>query len=462
MPFKLKQPKLLSRFGSISFKGSNSNSASENSTSVDSIPNQGVGPLTTHDPSTPSLPQDSVHQLSKDPSTNETNRVESLRSSAIATSLVASSSTPAAQDPLMDLSIIPATSDSEIATSHDPRDRVLSSQLLTGDGPRSQSFFAGAHHFQTGDIKLFYAPNATYVSTVNEVSIQHSAVSIERARFDTLPKHPEMSATLAEYIPDSRKPDVEKLCERASRGTELVLCIHGPAGIGKSTLIGHLSDKFRSEDCLAGSVFLGGFPTGTYGPGAIVKMIAYEIGSIHPRAIPKIVEAMDQCHATSLENHLQKYIVEPLQSLNHPQPFIIIIDAMDEWRDHPTFIKALAHLNLQSRVVKFIITDRLNPCASHLPGIERISVYTYALGPISKEVIKAYFHKHLETVPWVDGRRATPVDVEKLTELSGGLPVWASTVIAVLSHRFGESPPHEILEEIVGSRRQTKGSSDNI
>ncbi|KAJ2933217.1 hypothetical protein H1R20_g3933, partial [Candolleomyces eurysporus] len=190
-------------------------------------------------------------------------------------------------------------------------------------------------------------------------------------------------------------------------------------------------------------------------------MIAHEIGSIHPQAIPKIVEAMDRCHATSLENHLQKYILEPLQSLNHSQPFIIIIDAMDEWQDHLAFIKALAHLNSQSRVVKFIITDRLNPCASHLPGIEKISVYTYALGPISNKVIKAYFHKHLETVPWVDERRATPADVEKLTELSGGLPVWASTVIAVLSHRFSELPPHEILEEIVGSRRQV-GSDDGL
>ncbi|KAJ2934657.1 hypothetical protein H1R20_g2438, partial [Candolleomyces eurysporus] len=187
-------------------------------------------------------------------------------------------------------------------------------------------------------------------------------------------------------------------------------------------------------------------------------MTAREIGSIHPRAIPKIVEAIDQCHGTSLENHLHKYILEPLRSLSHPQPLIIIIDAMDEWRDHPTFINALAHLNSQSHVVKFIITDRLNPCASRLPGIEKISIYTYALGPISKEVIKAYFRKHLETVPWVGGRTATPADVEKLTELSGGLPVWASTVIALLSHRFSESPPHEILEEIVGSRRQVGGS----
>jgi hypothetical protein len=167
---------------------------------------------------------------------------------------------------------------------------------------------------------------------------------------------------------------------------------------------------------------------------------------------------MDQCHGTSLENHIQMYIVEPLRSLGHPQPFIIIMDAMDEWRNHPTFLKALAPFNSHGSVLKFILTDRLNPCALHLPGTGKLSIYTYALGPISKEVIKAYFHKHLAMVPWVDGRKAHTPDVEKLTELSGGLPVWASTVIALLSHRFSDSPPHEILAEIVGSRRQLGGS----
>jgi tetratricopeptide (TPR) repeat protein len=36
--------------------------------------------------------------------------------------------------------------------------------------------------------------------------------------------------------------------------------------------------------------------------------------------------------------------------------------------------------------------------------------------------------------------------------------VWAATVITLLSHPFNESPPHEILSEIVGSRRQVGGS----
>lgn len=280
----------------------------------------------------------------------------------------------------------------------------------------------------------------------------------ERARLDSLPKHPDTSGKRVEYLPNSRKPDVDKLCERESSSTDLVLCVHGPAGIGKSTLAGHLSDEFRSAGRLAAFMSMGAFPTETLGPETIIKMIAHEIGSIHPRAIPKIVEAMDQCHGTSLENHLQKYIIEPLQSLNHSRPLIIIIDAMNEWRDHPTFIKALAPFNPRSSVVKFIITDRLNPRASRLPGIDKVSVHTHALGPISREVIKSYFDKYLMAVPWVDGRKASPADAEKLTELSGGLPIWAAIVIALLSHPFNESPPHEIVAEIVGSRRQIGGT----
>ena len=88
---------------------------------------------------------------------------------------------------------------------------------------------------------------------------------------DALPKHPEMSSKRAEYLPDSRKPEVEELCERESSETDLVLCIHGPAGIGKSTLAGHLCDEFRSAGRLAASIFLGALPTDALEPAVVVK-----------------------------------------------------------------------------------------------------------------------------------------------------------------------------------------------
>ncbi|KAJ2936575.1 hypothetical protein H1R20_g528, partial [Candolleomyces eurysporus] len=301
-------------------------------------------------------------------------------------------------------------------------------------------------------------PSATHVNTFNVEGLHYDPLQSDITRLVALPKHPDMNRKRLGHLLYSWKRDVEELCERELSGTELVLCIHGPAGIGKSTLARLLSDEYWSVGRLGASVFMGTFPADTLRPETIIKMMAHEIGSIHPRAIPKIVEAMDQCHGTSLETHLQKYILEPLRALGHPQPLIIVLDAMDEWRDHPAFIRTLALLNSESSVVKFIITSRSNPCTSHLPGIENVSISTYPLGPVSKEVMQAYFHKYLETVPWVDGRKASSVDVEKLTELSRGLFVYASTAIALLSHNSNESPPHKTLAEIVGNRRQVGGS----
>ncbi|KAJ2914752.1 hypothetical protein MD484_g5674, partial [Candolleomyces efflorescens] len=289
-------------------------------------------------------------------------------------------------------------------------------------------------------------------------TLQSIASHVEWVRLDALPNHPDMSGKLAEYLVESRTTDVEYVCDWIENSGELLLCIHGSAGVGKSTLAGHLSKELRVSGRLAGSIFLGTFQTDTSGPETVIKMLAHEIGSIHPQTRPKILDAMQQCHGSSLDTHLQKYILEPLQSLNYPHPLVIIVDALDEWKDHAIFLSSLGYLNCHTSVVKVIGTGRLNPIASYLPGISKVSVRPYLLSPVSIKVIKEYFENHLDSVPWVDGRRAHPPDIDKLAELSGGLPVWAATVIALLSYPFSELPPHQTLAEIVGSRLQVGGS----
>ncbi|KAJ2929555.1 hypothetical protein H1R20_g7539, partial [Candolleomyces eurysporus] len=281
---------------------------------------------------------------------------------------------------------------------------------------------------------------------------QRIGYNVERMRLNELPKQPDLSGQRDRYMPDSRTGDVEKICDWISNSAELVLNVHGPAGVGKSTLARHLSDELLSDDRLGGSLFLGAFPTGTYGPETVIKMLARELGSIHIRAIPKILEAIDECHGAPLKIHLQKYILEPLQSLNHPRPLIIIVDAIDEWRDHPTFIQTLAHLNSSSAVVKFIITSRLDPHASRLP-VDRVSMRAYFLQPVSTGIIEAYFNKRFNDAQWVYGRKPNADEVSRLADLSGGLPVWASTVVSLLLLPFNELLPHETLSEVLTSQR---------
>ncbi|KAJ2930429.1 hypothetical protein H1R20_g6663, partial [Candolleomyces eurysporus] len=260
-------------------------------------------------------------------------------------------------------------------------------------------------------------------SSINlQQDIQRISNNVERVRLNELPKQPDLSGQRDRYMPDSRTGDVEKICDWISTSTELVLNVHGSAGVGKSTLALHLSDELRSVGRLAASIFLGAFPAATSGPETIVKMLAHEIGSIHSRAIPKILEAIDACHGTSLEVHLKKYILQPLQSLDYPRPLIIIVDAIDEWRDHPTFIQTLAHVNSSTAVVKFIITSRLGPHASRLPDVDRVSMRAYFLRPVSTDVIKAYFNKHFRAVRWRNGRKPTAEEVNRLADLSGGSP----------------------------------------
>ncbi|RXW19143.1 hypothetical protein EST38_g6716 [Candolleomyces aberdarensis] len=283
----------------------------------------------------------------------------------------------------------------------------------------------------------------------------------EQWRFNGLPKHPDRSGTRAEYLPNSRRPDVETSSEWVLRSNELVLCVYGPAGVGKSTLAGHLSDELRSAGRLAASVFMATFPPDTPGPETMIKTLAHELGNIHPRAIPKIVEAMNHCHATSLENQLEGYILEPLRSLNHPHSLVIIVDAIDEWRHHGPFTKALVRLNSESAVVKFIMTSRLDPHTSRLPGIEKISVHSYPLRPVPQAVVKAYFDHHFESIDWDHGRKPNERQVDRLAELSGGLLVWGATVCSLLSHKFSGSTPHDILSGIL-AEEQKVGSTGQL
>ncbi|KAJ2918701.1 hypothetical protein MD484_g1686, partial [Candolleomyces efflorescens] len=101
---------------------------------------------------------------------------------------------------------------------------------------------------------------STAVVDIQE-TLQKIANSVESGRLKELPAHPDMSGILAEYLIESRTSDVKEICRWIESSNELFLCIHGSAGVGKSTLAGHLSRELRATGRLAGAVYLGAIPT---------------------------------------------------------------------------------------------------------------------------------------------------------------------------------------------------------
>ncbi|TEB29751.1 hypothetical protein FA13DRAFT_1734539 [Coprinellus micaceus] len=268
--------------------------------------------------------------------------------------------------------------------------------------------------------------------------------------------HPDISGLLSSYLENSRTGDIEYALHWISLSRELVLWIHAPAGMGKSTFARELAEKLRSKGQLAAVLFLS-FAPADWGPETMIRLIAGEIGRIHPRAIPSIADAIENYGGPSLPLDVlfDQYILRPIQSLQLPHPLIILTDAIDEWKMHPTLIKQFATIDSARDLVKFIILGRAVPSERDFPGV---SMSLYPLPPASKEVISRYFHAHFATIDWGKAEKPEERQVSQLAEKANGLFVWAWTVFSTIADDFIDASPKEVLEQTLESRRTTGDS----
>ncbi|TEB29756.1 hypothetical protein FA13DRAFT_625460 [Coprinellus micaceus] len=289
----------------------------------------------------------------------------------------------------------------------------------------------------------------------NQALIQ-TPKSSDRRIIDSLPTHPDVSGLLSSYLEDSRSKDMEYVFNwiRTSRG--LVLWIHAPAGMGKSTFARELAQRLRSGNQLAAALFLS-FAPADWGPETIIRLIAGEIGRTHPQAIPYIADAVENYSgpALPLDVLFDQYIRRPVQSLQLPHPLIILTDAIDEWKMYPTLIKQFATIDSARDLVKFIILSRAVPSERDFPGV---SMSLYPLPLASKEVIFRYFHTHFATIDWGHGEKPEERQLSQLAEKANGLFVWAWIVFSTIADDFIDASPKEVLEQTLESRRTTGDS----
>jgi tetratricopeptide (TPR) repeat protein len=281
---------------------------------------------------------------------------------------------------------------------------------------------------------------------------------------DRLPRHPDLGEEWAEYSQGSRSGDLERIWDWASDPDgELVFWIHSDPKQGKSTLARQLRGELQSKGRLAAAIFLSLLDS--KGLESVLRLIGGEIGRIHRRVAAMVIEAIENCYGAPLGSHIEKIVRDPLLILQPPQPLIILIDSVTEWKLHANFIEQLSLLEPFTSFVRFIILGRSEPREGRY---KNVSIRSYELGPVSTECMAEYLNDRFNTIKWKGvGRRPTPEDVLRLAALASGDFTRMEEVVSILrdlpiSHYEDISKPIFDMALSDGSSFDMPGTGDAL
>ncbi|KAF8966689.1 tetratricopeptide repeat-containing protein, partial [Flammula alnicola] len=296
-------------------------------------------------------------------------------------------------------------------------------------------------------IELFQTESQVHM----QLDIKNLSRKFDYAVLNSLPNHPHYVRN--EYLGGSHDDVLGYISGWIDKPNELVLWMHGTAGLGKSTVGQQLVHLLKDDDRLAGGVFLTNLTTEH--PETVIQMIAKQLGEMHPQAIANISEAARKLNGphNPLRDYLTAYIIDPVHELKYPYQLVIVIDGLEEWTNHESFLAELAHIP-SSSPFKFVLTSR--PSHSIERVLDKIPVQQYPLlvmGAVSQEIVERYFSHHFEKIDW-RARKPDQQTINRLATHAHGLLIWAATVRSLLSHESDERYPHVILDQILSSEEK--------
>jgi hypothetical protein len=240
--------------------------------------------------------------------------------------------------------------------------------------------------------------------------------------------------------------------------SKAILLLSGPAGAGKSAISHTLAESYGTRNLLAASFF---FSRGN-GPRGILRYflttIAHQLAMAKREwfdSIGRVVAKNPNIINQSLDQQLQKLIVEPLQSTTirrvmngesfiPPQPFLVVIDGLDECKnddDHSVLLRYITEVVHTHRLpFTFLIASRPDPHIHHEfekhPTLSMISNFLFLRESYDDVAIFLHhgFHQirenyHKSTGVVVDPTWPSNNDVKHLVERSSGYFVYASIVL---------------------------------
>ena len=207
-------------------------------------------------------------------------------------------------------------------------------------------------------------------------------------------------------------------CWTEDFGKSSIFWLNGLAGTGKSTIAQTASERMFADGCLGASFFCSRGFEDRSNLRLIFPTLAFQLAHKYPgfrsSLIPLLQSNPDMVHE-SLQNQLQKFLVNPLRSADVST--VIVIDALDECKDEEpesAILLVLGQSVSQIPRVKFFITSR--PEAHIMSGFR---------GPLLKESTDvSILHEVEPCVVDNDIHHFLKHELSELSHRRGGVSGW--------------------------------------
>jgi NACHT domain len=255
-----------------------------------------------------------------------------------------------------------------------------------------------------------------------------------------------------------------------------IFWLHGVAGAGKSTIAHTIAHDLDKRSVLGSCFFFMRGTTDRDDPTKLIGSMARELSVMSPillQAISTVIREKDGMGALDVHRQFSPLVTQPFLELAKAtptsglKPIVIIWDALDECGDHTS-----RHMLLQTlkeeiprlpSFVRFLITSRptadiascMDALGAQKCGLELRDATTHAdinsfLTYHFRDVTQA--HQLPEGWPGIS-------EIEKLTQKSAGLFIWANTVSLFIQNSFD---PAQTLHAILNGTSQKGGPEQDL
>ncbi|KAJ7093779.1 hypothetical protein C8R44DRAFT_395436 [Mycena epipterygia] len=306
----------------------------------------------------------------------------------------------------------------------------------------------------------------------NGIMILHRAVALD-ALFDSADSFPQPKCH-----PETREKMLDMLWRWATKSDrhKHILWLSGPAGAGKSAIIQTLCQRLQAAGFPSASFF---FKRGhaTRGNAKVLfATLAYQLALHHPdlkTSISLSAEDDPSVVGRTTNVQLQKLVVEPCQSLQHPAfAPILLVDGLDEGNNQELQQDVLRSIGNAFREhllpFKVLIASRPEPHiqeifeSSCLKGLYHTVNINQSFADIEKYLRDEFARIHREhgqtmravPTPWPSSQT-----IDNLVSKSSGYFIYASTIIKFIDDKNFRPTERLAMVENIGVTDDLDGAS---